>query len=306
MICYEDGKAKDIDLSRLFNEEKDKSRICFIRLGELEQTNLEAEIKQKILGEFHSNMISKFENHDTFDIVYLKIPPQLANQDNVSAMAGYVSNRFLLVVYEPWEGQDNIPDIIAANFNRTLSPVRNFMFLLDLATRKDFKVLQDIEEEITDLEDSLITSNGEGYIKDIVDFRKRLLELKRYYEQLVELFDELDENENSFFDASELKYCGNIANRVNRLHQTAQNLRDYVTQVREAYQSQVDISLNVTMKVFTVITAIFLPLTLVAGWYGMNLKMPEISWDYGYPFVILLCIAIVIFCIVIFKKKKWF
>ena len=64
------------------------------------------------------------------------------------------------------------------------------------------------------------------------------------------------------------------------------NLRDYVTQVREAYQAQIDINLNKVMKIFTVITSIFLPLTLIVGWYGMNLKMPEYSWVYGYPFVI--------------------
>lgn len=306
MICFEDGIVKDIDLSKIFKPESDKSYICLLRLDELRHANLSEDVKKKIIGEFSSNMISKFENHDNYDIVYLKIPPQLADKDNVSAMAGYVSNRMLLVVYEPWKEQDNIAEMITNNLSRSVSPVRNFLFLLDMATRKDFKILQDIETEITDLEDSLMTSKNKDYIEDIVDFRKRLLELKRYYEQLVELFDDFDENENSFLNESELKYCGNISNRVNRLHQTALNLRDYVTQVREAYQSQVDINLNVTMKVFTVITAIFLPLTLVAGWYGMNLQMPEFSWDYGYLFVISLSVTIVVFCIVLFKKNKWF
>jgi magnesium transporter len=84
------------------------------------------------------------------------------------------------------------------------------------------------------------------------------------------------------------------------------NSRDYVSQVREAYQAQVDIDQNTIMKVFTVITSIFLPLTLLVGWYGMNLRMPEFSWDYGYPFVILLSVIVVSLCVVFFKKKKWF
>ena len=59
------------------------------------------------------------------------------------------------------------------------------------------------------------------------------------------------------------------------------------------------------MKVFTVVTAIFLPLTLLAGWYGMNFDMPEFKSVYGYPVVIAVSAAIVLFLILIFKKKKW-
>ena len=75
---------------------------------------------------------------------------------------------------------------------------------------------------------------------------------------------------------------------------------------REAYQSQVDISLNKTMKVLTVVTAIISPLTLIAGWYGMNLQMPEYHWSFGYPLVIGLSIAAIGLCIAYFRKHKWF
>lgn len=60
------------------------------------------------------------------------------------------------------------------------------------------------------------------------------------------------------------------------------------------------------MKVFTVVTSIFLPLSLVAAWYGMNFQQPEYSWKGGYPFVVGLSLGIVILLLVIFKKKKWF
>ena len=82
-----------------------------------------------------------------------------------------------------------------------------------------------------------------------------------------------------------------------------QNLREYVTQVREAYQAQIDINLNKIMKFFTVVTSIFLPLTLIVGWYGMNLKIPEFNWAYGYPCVIALCLVVSAAILVWFKKK---
>ena len=83
-------------------------------------------------------------------------------------------------------------------------------------------------------------------------------------------------------------------------------MQDIVSQMREAYQSQLEIQQNDLMKVFTVVTTVFLPLNLITGWYGMNFKdMPELSWHYGYGSIIVVCFLIVIFLLYLFKKKKW-
>jgi magnesium transporter len=130
--------------------------------------------------------------------------------------------------------------------------------------------------------------------------------LKRYYEQLVEITEAIEQNENGLIDKKVQRYFRIIANRADRLYHSVLNLRDYVTQVREAYQAQIDINLNTVMKVFTVITSVFLPLTLIVRWDGMNFSMPEYGWELGYPFVILLSLLTVTGTLVYFKKKKWF
>jgi magnesium transporter len=81
-------------------------------------------------------------------------------------------------------------------------------------------------------------------------------------------------------------------------------LREYSMQVQELYQSQIDLNMNSTMKMLTIVTIIFVPLQLVTGWYGMNFKyMPELNSPYGYVGVIIACICIVLFCLWLFKKK---
>ena len=93
---------------------------------------------------------------------------------------------------------------------------------------------------------------------------------------------------------------------MERYLNAVQSLRESVTQLREAYQSQLSIQQNDLMKIFTVVTAVFLPLTLLAGWYGMNFTgMPELQWKYGYPAVILVSVTIVAVLVIYFKKKKW-
>jgi len=116
----------------------------------------------------------------------------------------------------------------------------------------------------------------------------------------------MEENENELLSHHIIRYFHILTNRANRLSDTTLNLREYVSQVREAYQTEVDINQNVIMRLFTVITAIFLPLTLLVGWYGMNLQMPEYRWVFSYPVVIAASIGITLFSLIYFKKHKWF
>ena len=81
--------------------------------------------------------------------------------------------------------------------------------------------------------------------------------------------------------------------------------QEYLDQIRQAYEAQIGIEQNNLMKFFTVVTSIFLPLSLIAGWYGMNLIMPEFGWAYSYPFVIALSVGIIAIMLWLFRKNKW-
>ena len=180
-----------------------------------------------------------------------------------------------------------------------------YQFFVELI-KNDMDYLEKLEEEITLSEDDLLERTSGECTEKIVEYRKKLLKLKRYYEQLNCIFEGFNENENNLLSDDYLRIYKILDNRVDRLFSTVLNLRDYVTQMREAYQAKIDIEQNNLMRVFTVITSIFMPLSLIAGWYGMNLRMPEFAWKYGYLAVIILSVAVCITCLIYFKKKKWF
>ena len=130
--------------------------------------------------------------------------------------------------------------------------------------------------------------------------------MRSHYEQLIDLGQELEENENGFFAEENLRYFRLFTERVLRLQDNLTNLRDYIAQLRDFFQAKVDVKQNRIMTILTIITSIFMPLTLIAGWYGMNFRyMPELYSIWGYPAVILVSIAIVVGCLVYFRKKKW-
>ncbi|MGB5823523.1 MAG: CorA family divalent cation transporter [Proteocatella sp.] len=178
-------------------------------------------------------------------------------------------------------------------------------FFIELL-KSDMEYLETLEDDIFEFEDVLLMKSKIQCAQDLISFRRILSKLKRYYEQLNSIIEELIENENDLISNDHIKYFKVVDNRVDRLFLVVLHMQDYVSQVREAYQAQVDIEQNRLMKVFTVITSIFLPLTLIVGWYGMNLKMPEYKWDYGYLFVIIISLVVFVISIMIFKKKEWF
>lgn len=187
----------------------------------------------------------------------------------------------------------------------------NFTLLLRFfqeLTSNDVYDLEKIEDGITALEDRLLTEKSmKSYrASQIIGLRRELLRMKRYYEQLSLLTRELSENENNALSKDLLKKIFSLNHRISYLLNFVLHLREYVTQVREAYQAQIDIEQNQIMRVFTVITTVFLPLTLIVGWFGMNLQMPEYGWRFGYAYVIVLSVASCLASIVFFKIKKWF
>ena len=160
--------------------------------------------------------------------------------------------------------------------------------------------------ETTIGQEAILRGEIESYPAEMNDIRGNLLDLRIHYEQLIDFSQELEENENDFFREENLRYFHMFTERVIRLQDMVSGQREYVTQLRDLIQSHLDVKQNRIMTVLTVITSIFLPLTLIAGWYGMNFRyMPELEWRFGYPLIIVISILIVILCLFWFKKKKW-
>lgn len=255
---------------------------------------------------------ASYDCYDDHDMFYLRIPEELKDKESVPHLGVYISRNEVLVVYKHWDEQDSdhIPGLIKNVAIKKASAHRAMLSIIDFITKNDGILLGKIESSIMDLEEqTLESSDTELRISnnEISAVRRQLHPMYQMYEQLLDALEDMIEDENELFSETDIKYCNRIHNRVERLYKTVINLRDYVSQVREAYQAQIDIGLNKIMKVFTVISAVFLPLTFLVGWYGMNFEsMPEFSWKYGYIFAIGLTLLIIVVCLVIFKRKKWF
>lgn len=223
----------------------------------------------------------------------------------------YIKNNLVLMILVK-DDQRLLRDIFfkAVNSfkNKAQSIEKIVYLLLNMLISDDGKNTEKLEIRINDLEEAVINGSRSTNINEqILIFNKKLMALRNYYEQIIDISERLYENENGLFDSLRISFFKSIEDKADRLCAEVNLLRENLVRIREAYQARIDLKMNSTMKLFTVITTLFLPLTLITGWYGMNFQnMPELSSPYGYPAVIAVSITVVLICILIFRKKKLF
>ena len=177
---------------------------------------------------------------------------------------------------------------------------------LDQIVIDDLSLMEKYERELDSMDKSIMDGVDSFPTVRLNHIRSDIRNLRIHYEQLIDLGQELEKNENSFFKQENIRYFKLFLNRMARLHDSSTSLSDYTMQLRDQYKAHLDIKQNRIMTILTVVTTIFMPLTLIVGWYGMNFRyMPELEWRWGYPVIILVSLLIAIGCLLFFKKKKW-
>ncbi|MCI5918743.1 MAG: magnesium transporter [Roseburia sp.] len=257
----------------------------------------------KIVEYIKEDQTETFEDHMDYDLLAFDWYDIEQVQMRSSQIMIYMDKENLFFLCEEERALEKVKSLIPENQDNEQVLYLFFAGLL----RNDINHLAEIEDEITETEDEALVGSRRVYLGKIVRYRKELLRLKRYYEQVDSVLDNLTANINGLLSKECIRRLTILANRTERFRSSVLNLRDYVTQMREAYQAQIDIEQNNLMRIFTVITAVFLPLTLMVGWYGMNFKyMPELSWKYSYLVFGISSVAVCVILLIIFKKKKWF
>ncbi len=188
--------------------------------------------------------------------------------------------------------------------------------LLDVVIDEGFPTLEALGERLDGLEDRVLAAPSQQLATDLHDIKRSLLILRRILWPQRDVINSLLRDETLPIDAHTRIYLRDCYDHSVQLIELIENYRDVATSIMDIYLSSINNRLNEVMRLLTVITTIFIPLTFIAGVYGMNfgngngdgspLAMPELNWYYGYPFVLLLMAGIAGMMVVYFKRKGWF
>lgn len=184
---------------------------------------------------------------------------------------------------------------------------RTLFLLLEELIKEDAEFLEEFEQRIERVEEQLMSMDQNDATRIINLVSRELLRLGYYYEQMEDTGELLLSNENDLLEDHDANLYGLFSRHANRLYDRTRALKEYAIQLFDLQQNQLDVRQNETMKVLTVVTSIFVPLTLLTSWYGMNFQyMPELASPIAYPLVLVACVVIVVAEIAYMRHRNWF
>ena len=178
--------------------------------------------------------------------------------------------------------------------------------LIDAIVDNYFIILEKIGEQIEFIEDQLVINPAPETLNIIHRLKRDMLFLRKSVWPLREVISGMERGESLLIKDSTKIFLRDVYDHNIQIIDTIETLRDMLSGMLDIYLSSISNRLNAVMKILTIIATIFMPLTFLAGVYGMNFKyMPELEWKWGYPLILLVMFTIGILMLFYFKRKKW-
>ena len=178
--------------------------------------------------------------------------------------------------------------------------------LMDSIVNTYFQILEKLGEEVVFLEDAMIIKPREELFRKVHRVKINLIYLRKSIWPLREILNYILREEVSSLGKETRPYMYDLYDKVVQLIDSLETYREMMTDTLNIYLTSISNKTNEIMKILTIISTIFIPLTFITGIYGMNFRyMPEIYWRWGYPFALLLMLTIAVIMLIFFRKKKW-
>lgn len=259
----------------------------------------------------HTHQRSKFEDYDNYLFMIVK---------NLTLGLGEFTieyEQISILVFENFiftfkEKPTLLFDPIKLRIQNSKGRIRNFgsdylaYVVLDTVIDEYFLLQDSLDDVIENIEDELLLNPTTDTLITIQQIRRELIFVRKSISPLRELLAGLQRSDSVLINEKNRRYFADIYDHALRVIETIESYRELVTGMMDIYLSSVNNKMSETMKVLTVFASIFIPLTFIAGVYGMNFDyMPELKVRWAYPALWCFFITITITLITYFKRKKW-
>lgn len=257
----------------------------------------------------NTNQRAKFEDYDNYVVAIMKMiyydTEMHSEQLSVVLMEGMV------ISFQESHGGDAF-DLIRNRIRQGKGRIRKMgadylaYALIDAVVDCYFTILEKIGDRIELLEEELITEPTKATLQMLHHMKREMIFVRKAVWPMRELINNLERSETELVRPSTDIYLRDVHDHTIRVIDTVETFRDLLSGMMDIYLSSVSNRMNEVMKVLTIITTLFVPVTFIAGVYGMNFEfMPELHSKWGYPAVWALMLSIMIILLIYFRKKKW-
>lgn len=254
----------------------------------------------------------KFEEYDDHLYIVLKclLPEGEQLTVNYEQISILLLNNFVFLFKEK---KDNLLYPVQQRIRTSKGRLRSLgtdyltYTILDTIVDQNFMLIDSLDEAITAIEDSLLTSQAtQDTLNKIQKLKREIIGIRRHVSPVRELLSEMLRSESELINEKTHIYLRDVHDHAIRVMESIELYRDILTGLLDIYISSVSNKMNEVMKVLTVFASIFIPLTFLTGIYGMNFEyMPELKWRWAYPILWTAFITIPVLLLIYFKRKKW-
>jgi magnesium transporter len=182
-----------------------------------------------------------------------------------------------------------------------------FFVLIDSFLDSYYTFFENLREEINKIDNNLLIETHKNHIEDIYDLKNKLTSVRKNLFPLKIAINDLMTDESELIEDDNLKYFNDSKDHINELIEYYNSFSEMINNLVSLNENNMANNTNRVMKVLTIIATIFIPLTFIAGIYGMNFtNMPELQWENGYYFALILMFVVGLGIVALMKWKKWF
>ena len=281
-------------------------------IGVIEAFGTAFEIHPLVLEDVvHTGQRPKLEDMGNYLYIVLKMLSHTEGQSTFEAeqLSLIVGSNFV-ISFQECEGDvfQSIRDRIHKGKGRIRKAKSDYLAyaLMDAIVDNYFLILENMGEKIEILQESVLSEPDPENLREIQEMRREMAFLRRSIWPLREAVSALQRTESPLMGETVAPYLRDVYDHTIQVMETIETLRDAISSTLDIYLSSLSNRMNEVMKVLTIIATIFIPLTFIAGIYGMNFKfMPELEWHWGYPAVCLLMLILGVLMLLGFRRKKW-
>ncbi len=312
---FQENPAENLDVCFSFKEEP---TVTWVRVEGIHQVevlermgscySLHPLVLEDILN---TDQRSKVEEYGEDLYIVLKMLSYDEQKDDVSAeQVSLVLRRNVVFSFQEKEGDlfSTLLERLRSGRGRLRKMGADYLAyaILDIVVDQYFLVLERMGEKIETLEARLLSDPKSAALQKIQHLKREMLFLRKWVWPLREVLSALERGELAQIREGTRIYLRDVYDHAIQVLDTIEIFREMLSGMVDIYLSSLNNRMNAVMKVLTIIATIFMPLTFLAGVYGMNFKfMPELEWRWGYPLVLAVMTGIGILMLIVFKRKKW-
>jgi magnesium transporter len=319
-FTFDESEFKEIEIDDIehFNPSLNKDIVTWLNMDGIHKVEVVEKIGdlfglhklllEDVLNTQHRPKAEYYEGHLFFTLKMLGL--NKTKNKIVSEQVSIVLGKEYLVSFQEKEGDlfEQVRNRIRTKKGKIRQKKSDYLFyaLIDAVVDNYFLIIENFSERVEELEEQVLINPNEGTLGEIQKLKKQLIILRKAVYPLREAISSIVKDDENLFDNENAKYLRDVYDHTLHIIDGIESQRDVVSGLKDLYISEISNRMNNTMKVLTIIATIFIPLTFIAGIYGMNFEnMPELHAKWGYFGVLGVMIVITIGMIVYFKKKKW-